>query len=131
MPVRAYAFADKSAEEDAPVRQAIALGLKLAVYLVIFSVARPIWGALSLSQSMVLAAVHTLLLWFADLVILPRFGNLVAALGDVVTLFAGTALVAGAMGAVPNPATVPIAVAAGAAFEWWFHRWLLSTASVE
>jgi len=131
MPVRAYAFADKSAKEDAPVRQAIALGLKLAVYLVVFGLTRPVWGALSLSQSMVLAAVHTLLLWFADMVILPRFGNLAATLGDIVTLFAGTALVTGAMGAVPNPLTVPLAVAAGGAFEWWFHRWLLSTATVE
>ncbi|HYF90825.1 MAG TPA: DUF2512 family protein [Symbiobacteriaceae bacterium] len=113
------------------MRQAIALGLKLAVYLVVFGLTRPVWGALSLSQSMVLAAVHTLLLWFADMVILPRFGNLAATLGDIVTLFAGTALVTGAMGAVPNPLTVPLAVAAGGAFEWWFHRWLLSTATVE
>lgn len=113
------------------MRQAIALGLKLAVYLVIFGLARPTIGVLSLPQSMVLAAVITLLLWFADLVVLPRFGNLIATLGDVLTMFVFIRLVSGVMPAFPNEVTIPIAVAAGAAFEWWFHRWLLSTATVE
>lgn len=112
------------------MRQAVALGLKLAVYLVIFAVTRPLLGAM-LPQLMVLAAVHTLLLWFADLVVLPRFGNVTALLGDIVVLFVGTALVARAFSTFPDPAMLPLAVAAGAAFEFWFHRWLLSTATVE
>ncbi|HWI61432.1 MAG TPA: DUF2512 family protein [Symbiobacteriaceae bacterium] len=113
------------------MRQAIALGLKLAVYLVIFGVTHPFLGTRSLPLSMVLAAVHTLLLWFSDLVVLPRFGNFVATMGDVITLIVGTVLVAAAVSALPNPLTLPLAVVAGAAFEWWFHRWLLSTATVE
>lgn len=113
------------------MRQAIALGLKLAVYLFIFGVTQPFLGIRSLPLSMVLAAVHTLLLWFADLVVLPRFGNFIATMGDVVTLVVGTVLVAGAVSALPNPVTLPLAVTGGAVFEWWFHKWLLSTATVE
>lgn len=113
------------------MRHAIALGLKLAVYLVIFGLTHPFMGARTLGLSMILAAVHTLLLWFADLLVLPRFGNLVAAAGDAMTLVVGTFLVAGAVGRLPNPATLPIAVVAGTAFELWFHRWLESAAIVE
>lgn len=120
-------------EEDAPVRHATALGLKLAAYLVIFGVTMPIFGLWSWPQSLILAAVHTLLLWFADLVILPRFGNLIATLGDIVTLILGTFLVLGAIGplTLPNPAALMVAVVAGTAFEWWFHNWLLASAIVE
>jgi hypothetical protein len=131
MPVPAYPFAETFAEEDAPVRQATALGLKLAAYLVIFGVTRPILGLMSLPQSMILAAVLTLLLWMADLVVLPRLGNLVATMGDCTVLFVVTLLVCGAMLAVPDFARVLVAVAAGTAFEWWFHRWLEATAIVE
>ncbi|MDF2626686.1 MAG: hypothetical protein K0R39_517 [Symbiobacteriaceae bacterium] len=112
------------------MRHAIALGLKLAVYLVIFVLTRPMVGT-GLPQWMILAAVHTLLLWFADLVVLPRLGNLVALFGDIVTLFVGTSLVAAAFWTYPSPSALLIAVVAGAAFEWWFHNWLLSTATVE
>lgn len=113
------------------MRQATALALKLAVYLAIFALVRPIFGPMGLSQSIILAAVHTLLLWLADLVILPRFGTLIATLGDIAVLFLGTLLVAGAMMAIVNPFAHLLTVALGAAFEWWYHRWLTSTAVVE
>lgn len=113
------------------MRHATALGFKLVVYLVIFGVTMPVIGLMPLSQSLVLAAVHTLLLWFADLVVLPRFGNAVATLLDASTLILGSFLVLGAMAAVPNPLALPIAVALGTVFEWWFHRWLLASAVVE
>lgn len=113
------------------MRQATALAFKLAVYLIIFGVTMPVLGLLALPQSMILAAVHTLLLWLADLTILPRFGNLMATVGDVGVLIVGTALVLGAMRAVPNPGGFVAAVLLGTIFEFWFHRWLLSTAVVE
>lgn len=113
------------------MRQATALGFKLAAYLVIFGFTMPMWGLRSLPQSIVLAAVHTLMLWFADLVILPRFGNLVATLSDSMTLLLGSLLVMGAMGAFPKPGALVMAAALGTMFEWWFHRWLLASAIVE
>lgn len=113
------------------MRQATALGLKLAAYLVIFGVTMPVFGLRSIPASIILAAVHTLLLWLADLVILPRFGNLVATLGDVAILVFGSAFVLGALAALPNPLGLLLAVAAGTLFELWFHRWLISSAIVE
>jgi hypothetical protein len=124
-------FAKGTAKEDPPVRQATALGFKLAVYLVIFGVAMPVFGWTALPKSMILAAVHTLLLWLADLVVLPRFGNTVATVADFGVLVLGSFLVLGAMTALPNPVGLLIAVVAGTAFEWWFHGWLLSTAVIE
>jgi hypothetical protein len=113
------------------VRQATALGLKLAAYLVIFGVSMPVFGFLALSQSMILAAVHTLLLWFGDLLILPRFGNQVATTVDAGTLVVGSFLVLSAMGAFPNFLGLALAILLGTGFEWWFHRWLFATAVVE
>lgn len=115
------------------MRQATALGLKLAAYLVIFGVTMPIFGLWSWPQSLILAAVHTLLLWFADLLILPRFGNLIATLGDTMTLIFGTFLVLGAISplTLANPLALMVAVVAGTMFEWWFHQWLLNSAIVE
>lgn len=113
------------------MRHATALGFKLAAYLVIFGVTMPIFGLMPLQQSMVLAAVHTLLLWLADLVILPRFGTVVATTLDFLTLALASPLVIGAMTAFPRPLGLTLAVVAGAAFEWWFHRWLISIGLVE
>jgi hypothetical protein len=119
------------AEEDASVRQATALAFKLVAYLVIFGVTMPVWGGFPWTQSLILAAVHTLLLWLADLVVLPRFGNAIATVGDLGILIFGSFLVIGAMKGFPNPAGLLMAIVAGTAFEWWFHRWLQSTAIVE
>jgi hypothetical protein len=119
------------AEVDAPVRQATALAFKLVAYLVIFGVTMPVWGLLAWPKSLILAVVHTLLLWLSDLTVLPRFGNAVATVGDVGVLTLGSFLVLGAMGAMPNPAGLLMAIVAGTAFEWWFHRWLQSTAIIE
>jgi hypothetical protein len=127
----AYLVAKALAEEDASVRHAAALALKLAAYLVIFGVTMPAFGLRSLAASVILAAVHTLLLWFADLVVLPRFGNLVATLGDVAVLVFGSVFVLGALAVLPNPVGLLAAVVAGTLFELWFHRWLLSSAIVE
>jgi hypothetical protein len=113
------------------VRHAAALGLKLTAYAVIFGVTMPILGWLALPQSLILAAVHTLLLWFADLVILPRFGSGAALVSDAVQLVMGSFLVLGSMAAFPNPVGLALAVLLGVVFEWWFHRWLLATAVVE
>lgn len=113
------------------MRQATALGLKLVTYLVIFGVTMPIFGLLGLPRSWILAAVHTLLLWFVDLVILPRFGTVVATVVDALILTLATPLVLGAMAAFPNPLGITLAIALGTAFEWWFHRWLLATGMVE
>ncbi|MGE5674782.1 MAG: DUF2512 family protein [Mycobacterium leprae] len=113
------------------MRQATALGLKLVVYLVIYGVTMPVLGLLALPQSMVLAAVNTLLLWFADLVILPRLGNRVATVLDLGTLVLGSFLVLGAMGALPNPLGLLLAILLSTLFEWWFHNWLEATAIIE
>lgn len=113
------------------MRQATALGFKLMVYLVIFGVTMPTLGAMRLSQSVVLAAVHTLLLWLADLVVLPRLGNTAALIGDAMILVVGSFLVLSAMIAIPNPFGLVVAVLAGMAFEAWFHKWLLESAIVE
>lgn len=114
------------------MRQATALALKLAAYLGIFLLLRPIQSTAELPHNILLAAVHTLLLWLADLVILPRFGSLIATLGDIAVLLVGTLLVARAIGGVDvSPQMHLLSVALGAAFEWWFHRWLASTAIVE
>lgn len=113
------------------MRQATALGLKLAVYLVIFGVTMPVIGLLPPTQSLILAAVHTLLLWLADLTILPRFGNQVALIVDGMTLILGSFLVLGGMAALPNPIGMLVAVPLALAFEWWFHRWLFANAIVE
>jgi hypothetical protein len=108
------------------VRQATVLSLKLAVYVLIFGVTMPVLGWLRLPQSMILAAVHTLLLWLADLIVLPRFGNAVATAGDMLVLVVGSFLVLGAMMALPNPMGLLAAVALGTLFEFGFHRWLVS-----
>lgn len=113
------------------MRHAAALGLKLFAYLVIFGVTMPIFGLLGLPKSMVLAAVHTLLLWFADLVILPRFGTVIATGLDFLVLLLATPLVLGVIFAFPNPLGITLAVAVGTLFEWWFHRWLVSTGIVD
>lgn len=113
------------------MRHATALGFKLAVYLVIFGVTMPVFGLLALPQSMILATVQTLLLWFVDLVILPRFGTVVATVADFLTLVMVSPLVLGSMMAFPNPLGLTLAFAAATAFEWWFHRWLISTGVVE
>lgn len=113
------------------MRHATALGLKLVAYLVIFGVTMPIFGLLALPQSMILAAVATLLLWFSDLVILPRFGNWMATVGDLGTLIVATPLILGSMAAFPNPLGVTLGITAATLFEWWFHRWLLASAVVE
>jgi len=113
------------------VRQATALGLKLVAYLVIFGVTMPIFGLLGLARSWILAAVQTLLLWFIDLVIVPRFGTVAATVVDGIALTLVTPLVLGAMLAFPNPLGITLAIALGTAFEWWFHRWLLSTGIVQ
>lgn len=113
------------------MRHATALGLKLAVYLVIFGVTMPIFGLLFLPQSMILAAVHTLVLWLADLVILPRFGTVVATIVDFMALVVLTPLVLGSMLAFPNPLGLTLAFALATSFEWWFHRWLVTAGIVE
>lgn len=120
-----------AAKGDSFVRHATALGFKLAVYLVIFGVSMPVFSLLALPQSMVIAAVNTLLLWLSDLVVLPRFGPVVATAGDFLTMVMITPLVLGAMVAFPNPLGLAIAFAAATAFEWWFHSWLLSTGIIE
>jgi hypothetical protein len=113
------------------VRQATALGLKLAAYLVIFGVTMPILGGMPLAQSIILAAFHTLLLWLlGDLVILPRFGNLVATAGDAGVLLFGSAFVLGAMQALPEPLGLTVAIGLGMLFEWWFHRRLQRTSVI-
>lgn len=113
------------------MRQATALGLKLVVYLVIFGVTMPVFSLLRFPQAMILAAVHTLLLWLADMVILPRFGNTVATTLDAITLVVGSFLVLGAMPSLPEPMGLMLAVLVGTMFEWWFHRWLIANAVVE
>lgn len=113
------------------MRQATALALKLVAYLVIFGVTMPIFGVPGFSRILVLAAVHTLLLWLADLVIEPRFGNTVATVGDFLILVFGSFIVLGAMGALPSPLGFTLAVALGTLFEFWFHRWLREHAIID
>ncbi len=113
------------------MRHATALGLKLAAYLVIFGATMPLFGEMAFAQSLILAAVHTLLLWLADLVVLPRLGSKATLGMDALILLVGSALVLNALQAVPNPAGLGAAIALGIGFEWWFHRWLKAAAIVE
>ncbi len=113
------------------MRHATALGLKLAAYLIIFSVTMPIFGLLALPQSMILAAVMTLLLWFADLLILPRFGTVIATVCDFMTMVIMTPLVLASMLAFPNPLGLTLSFALATSFEWWFHRWLASSSLMD
>lgn len=114
------------------MRQTIALGLKLAAYLVIFGVTMPFLGQMPLAQSIILAAVHTLLLWLlGDLIILPRFGNLVATAADAGVLLLGSSFVLSTLQAMPQPLGLMVAIGLGILFEWWFHRWLLRTGAVK
>lgn len=113
------------AKEDAPVRHVNALILKFIAYVVIFGVTMPVIGHLALPKSLVLAAVHTLLLWLADCLVLPRLGPTAALLGDFLILVVGSFLVLGAVGAVPGPIGLILSVFFGTLFETWFHSYLL------
>lgn len=113
------------------MRHATALGLKFAAYLIIFGVCMPVFGFLPLSQAVVLAAVLTLLLWFGDLLILPRFGNRAATIVDTVVLILGSFRILSTMEAVPDFLSLVLAIPVAVAFEWWFHRWLFETEVID
>ncbi|MFZ5817283.1 MAG: DUF2512 family protein [Bacillota bacterium] len=106
------------------MRHVNALLLKLTAYLLIFGLTLPVLGRLALPRSLILAAIHTLLLWLADQIILPRFGRTAALVGDFLLLVVGSFLVLGAMGAVPRPLGLILAVLLGTGFEAWFHLYL-------
>jgi hypothetical protein len=114
------------AKEDAPVRHHVcALILKLIAYAVIFGITMPVLGKLALPRSLVLAAVHTLLLWLLDCIVLPRLSQTAALLGDFLVLVIGSFLVLGAIGSVPRPVGLTLAVFLGTLFEAWFHPYLV------
>lgn len=132
-------FRKAKAKEDAPVRHVNALLLKLMAYVMIFGTTMPVLGKLAPAKSLVLAAFHTLLLWLADCIILPRFAraqhspgtrNLhlpqtAALVGDFLLLLAGSFFVLGTMGAVPRATGLVLAVLLGTLFEAWFHSYLI------
>lgn len=111
------------------MRQTNALGLKLIAYLAIFGVTMPFFGDLTLPQSLILAMVNTLVLWFADLLILPRLGMMAALIGDLITLLLLSLMTMGAMLAYPTPLGLTLALTLAGLFEWQFHRWLLMAES--
>lgn len=106
------------------MRHTNALILKLLAYLLLFGITMPVLGRLALPKSLILAGIHTLLLWLADLIILPRFGSVAAAVGDFLVLVIGSFLVLGAMGSIPRPMGLILAVGLGTAFEVWYHYYL-------
>lgn len=107
------------------MRHVNALILKLIAYVVLFGITIPVLGRLALPKSLILAAVHTLLLWLLDCLVLPRLGQTAALVGDFLILVIGSFLLLGAMGAVPRPIGLIVAVFLGTLFESWFHPYLM------
>lgn len=103
------------------MRHLTALCLKLTAYLLIFGFAMPVVGRMALPKSIILAAVHTLLLWLADLMILPRYGRTTALGSDLAVLTVGSFLVLRAIGATPRAPGLLLAIFLATLFEVWFH----------
>jgi hypothetical protein len=107
------------------VSQARALLFKLAVYLVIFGIILPVIGGHPLSGALILALVHTLLLWLADQFLLPRLGTTVGLVSDGLILLVGTPVVLGLIHIVPELNAWILSTLVGMIFEWFFNRWLI------
>jgi|GEM_PF-3399915 len=113
------------------MRHVNALCLKLAAYILIFSFTLPAHGRLALPQSLMMAAVHTLLLWLVDLVALPRFGRVPVLGGDAALLLVGSLLMLRAMNAAPRLGGLLVAVPLALLFEVWFHHHLVENRLLE
>lgn len=133
-------FVQGLAKEGTRVRHLTALLLKLVAYLFIFGVSLSLLGRLPLPRALILAGVETLILWIADLAMLPwlnqplrpvsassrrwRPGETAALVTDGLLLLMGSLLVLGAIESVPRPLGVLAAVGLATAFEGWFHQQL-------
>lgn len=122
------------------MRHLTALTLKLVAYLLIFGICLSLLGHMALPRALVLAGIQTLILWMADLLMLPwlnqplrpaspsarrwRPGETAALVADGLLLLLGSLLVLGAIGSVPRPLGVLAAVGLATAFEGWFHQQL-------
>jgi len=113
------------------MRHLTALCLKLSAYLLIFGFTMPVLGRLALPKSIILAAVHCLLLWLADLIILPRYGRTSALGSDLAVLTVGSFLVLRAIGAVPRASGLLLAIFLALLFEAWFHYHLTENRLLE
>ncbi|MEW8979402.1 MAG: DUF2512 family protein [Symbiobacterium sp.] len=113
------------------MRHVNALCLKLAAYILIFAIALPAQGRMALAQSLIMAAVHTLVLWLADLMALPRLGRGALLGGDAAALLVGSLLMLRAMHAAPRIGGLLVAVALAVLFEAWFHYHLAENRLLE
>lgn len=108
-----------------------ALLLKTVVYAGIFGLIMPVLGGLSVSQSIILALVHTLLLWLVDQFFLLRLDTTMGLVVDGLILALGTPIVLGVMSSVPPFNAWVLSTLIGMIFEWFFNRWLLDHDLVE
>ncbi len=113
------------------MRHVNALCLKLAAYILIFALALPVQGQKAFVQSLLMAAVHTLLLWLGDLIVLPRFGRTAALAGDAAALVLGSVLMLRAMGSALRFGGLLAAAGMGVLFEAWFHYHLTENRLLE
>ncbi len=113
------------------MRHVNALCLKLAAYILIFTLALPVQGHKAFSQSLMMAAVHTLVLWLGDLTVLPRFGRTSALATDAAALLLGSLLMLRAMGAALRFGGLLGAVGLAVLFEAWFHYHLTENRLLE
>jgi hypothetical protein len=113
------------------VSAARALLLKTIVYAGIFGLIMPVLGDLKVPQAIVLALVHTLLLWLADQFLLRRLESMAGLAVDALILALGTPLVLGVMQSLPDFDSWILSTLIGLIFEWFFNRWLIDHDLVE
>jgi hypothetical protein len=108
-----------------------ALLMKTFVYSGIFGLIMPVLGGLSVPQAIVLALVHTLLLWLADQFLLLRLDTTGGLVVDALILALGTPLILGVMQTMPDLDAWILSTLIGLIFEWFFNRWLIDHDLVE
>lgn len=113
------------------MRHVNTLCLKLAAYILIFALALPAAGHRAFPQSLMMAAVHTLVLWLGDLIVLPRYGRTTALAGDAAALVLGSLLMLRAMGSTLRLGGLLAAVGMAVLFEAWFHYHLTENRLIE
>lgn len=108
-----------------------ALLLKTLAFATIFGLIMPVLGGLSISQAIMLALVHSLLLWLVDQFFLLRLDTTLGLVVDGLLLAIGTPVILGVMSTVPPFNAWVLSTLIGMLFEWFFNRFLLDHDLVE
>lgn len=99
---------------------------KFLLVVTVFGITLPAAAGINTATAVAAAAVQTLLAFLAaDLVVLPRYGNLAAIAVDVILSVAVAWEVTFALEStlIPVPALAVSAIVIGAG-EWYYHRYL-------